>query len=183
MRPVRRVASPRGQNCEFPSSPAYTLCATKPHSPGFFSHLLLWPVAQVPPLMSFIGCCGHETNARASQWRWPTARLTPGSRRRRKNPEMRGADQCGKPIRQDDDGGPTNGESPKAGPEVGDGRGLGSRCRGACEYGEDGHRVWQRCAVRRGQTRGSRKKRAGEGARGQRAQGQGSERGSSPEKP
>lgn len=182
MRPVRRAASPRGQNSEFPSSPACTLRGPKPHPPrAFFRTCYSGQSPRSRPSMSFIGCCGHETNARANQWKWPTASLTPGSRRGRKNPEMRGADQCRKPIRQDDDGGPTNGESPKAGPEVGDGKGPGSRRRGACECGEDGHRVWQLCAVRRGRTRGSPKKRTGEGATRQRGQGRGSERGVSPE--
>lgn len=50
----------------------------------------------------------------------------PGKRRQSGNPEMRGADKLRKPIRCEEDGGPANGESPRAGPRA-DGKGLRSR--------------------------------------------------------
>ena len=50
----------------------------------------------------------------------------PGKRRQTWNPEMRGADKLRKPIRCEEDGGPTNAELPRAGPRA-DGKGPRSR--------------------------------------------------------
>lgn len=124
-RPAGRGAVPSDRNCEFPSFRAH-IARPKTASARRFPHPPLAPVARAPPLLFFIGCCGQETNARASQWEWPTASLSPGSRRRPENPEVRGAVQCGKPTRGDEQDRPTNGESARAGPE-------GRRRRRSCQ--------------------------------------------------